>query len=306
MAAPLDGITDSPMRQLIREFSPRELLFGEMRHVALVTNEKSGLCLKYEHGEHPISFQFSANQTTFIEPAVERVINAGFDMINLNIGCPARNVVSSGSGSALMADPERLQVLLKEFMRAINGRVPFTVKIRAGFKKKNAVEIAELCEGEGASMLIIHPRTQPEGFTGLPDANLVAQVKTSVSIPVIFSGNINSFARAEKMRQTCGIDGVMIGRALWGCPWKMKEISDAAQGKTLQISLIESLELARRHLDLNMAYYGPRGFHSFKKQLPVYIKNVHDAAALRQKLVSLNSYESMVTHLQAAAHQSPL
>lgn len=297
MAAPLDGITDSPMRVLLRAYSPTELLFGEMRHVALVTNEKSGICLKYDPIEHPISFQFSANNTQFIASACEKVIAAGFDMINLNIGCPARNVVSSGSGSALMADEDRLKILLREFIRAINGRVPFTVKIRAGFKKKNAVEIARLCEGEGAQMLVIHPRTQPEGFTGIPDTNLVAQVKAAINIPVIYSGNINSFARAEKVRVQANIDGVMIGRALWGCPWKMKEITEASLGRTFTTTTADNIRLALAHLDLNMQYYGPRGFQSFKKQLPVYIKSMDGAAALRSRLLTLQSYEELVGEL---------
>ncbi|MBL4587851.1 tRNA-dihydrouridine synthase, partial [Candidatus Babeliales bacterium] len=108
MAAPLDGVTDSPLRQLIREFSPDILLFGEMRHVACVANAKKNSSLIYENIEHPIAYQVSANRPDFIENAIEKIIDKKFDMFNLNAGCPSKTVTKSGSGSALMADPERL------------------------------------------------------------------------------------------------------------------------------------------------------------------------------------------------------
>ena len=293
MAAPLDGITDSPMRQLIREFSPDELLFGEMRHVSCVVNERTGHCLKYDNVEHPIAFQFSANTEKNIVGAVEKVLEAGFESINLNLGCPAKNVVRSGSGSALMADLTQLTLVLKEFMRAIDGRVPFTVKIRSGFKEKNAVEVAQLAEGLGSAAIMIHPRTQPQGFTGLPDHDIVRQVKDAVKVPVIMSGNINSFKRAQKVYDQTGVDGFMIGRALWGCPWKMREITDAAKGETFTLTLPEIINLARRHLQLSLDHYGPRGFHPFKKHLPVYIKGVDNASDIRNELVNSKTAEYM-------------
>ncbi len=293
MAAPLDGITDSPMRILIREFSPSDLLFGEMRHVSCVVHERTGHSLKYDKVEHPIAFQFSANTEKNIEPAVEKVLEAGFESINLNLGCPAKNVVKSGSGSALMADLTQLSIVLKEFMRAIDGRVPFTVKIRSGFKEKNAVEVALLAEGLGSEAIIIHPRTQPQAFTGLPDHDLVRQVKDAVKVPVIMSGNINSFKRAQKVHDQTGVDGFMIGRALWGCPWKMRVITDAAKGETFTLTLPETINLARRHLQLSLDHYGPNGFQPFKKHLPVYIKGVDNASEIRHKLVHSKSAEYM-------------
>ncbi len=300
MAAPLDGITDSPTRRLIREFSPDVLLYGEMRHVACVTNEKTGIALRYHDAEHPLAFQFSANSTQFIAQACEKVINAGFAMINLNIGCPARNVVNSGSGSALMAKPDTLKEIITEFMRVINGRVPFTVKMRAGFKEKNAVEIAKLCEGLGVEMLIVHPRTAPQEFIGLPDVPLVAAVKQNVKIPVIFSGNVNSFDRAQKMYDQTGIDGVMIGRALWGCPWKIREIEDAALGKKFTVTTLESIHHAITHCAWTQEFYGgPRGFHVFKKQLPIYLKQLPNAGALRKRLLVIPTYAELQQELAA-------
>jgi len=300
MAAPLDGITDAPTRQLIRKFSPTELLFTEMRHVACVFNELRQQSLQFKEMERPLGFQFSANHLKFIEGAVEKVLEKGVDMINLNLGCPAKNVIKSGSGSALMADLPRLKEVLTEFMRCIDGRVSFTVKIRAGYKKeKNAVEVAQLIEGLGIDGLMIHPRLQTEGFTGLPDLDLVREVKEAVKIPVIMSGNINSFKRAQKVYDRTGVDGFMIGRALWGCPWKIREITDAAKGVTFEVSPEETLEYALEHLRLTVEHYGPTAFHAFKKQLPVYIKGVENAGQIRKKLLSSQTAEELEAGIRA-------
>jgi len=293
MAAPLDGITDSPLRQLIREFSPTELLMGEMRHVACVSNEKKGHSVKYKQLEHPLAYQFSANTDRFIDQAVERVIASGFIMINLNCGCPAHQVTKSGSGSALMANIPNFVHLSKKFMKAIDGRVPFTVKMRAGFKEKNAVEFAKAAEDNGAACIMIHPRTQPERFASRLDYELTAKVKAAVKVPVIFSGNINRFAQAERVHEMTGVDGFMIGRALWGAPWKMKEITEAAQGREWTVDLQTTLEYTLKHLNLNMEHFGERGFVCFKKQLPQYIRGIDNASEMRSALLRSQTEDEM-------------
>lgn len=293
MAAPLDGITDSPMRVMIRKFSSSELLFTEMRHVACVVNSKQDHSLRFKQLERPLAFQFSANNIQFIDQAVERVIACGIDMINLNIGCPARNVIKSGSGCALMADLPRLTLLVKQFLAAIDNRIPFTIKMRAGFKEKNALIVAQLLEGLGVPALIIHPRTQPEMFNGLPDVELVAHVKKAVKIPIIFSGNINTFARAQKMYEQTGCDGFMIGRALWGAPWKMHEMAQAAEAQKFSVDSKQALTLAYEHLLFSMEHYGPAGYQCFKKHLPVYIRSIPNAAETRKHLLEAQTFEEI-------------
>ncbi len=297
MAAPLDGITDSPLRQLIRDFSPDELMFTEMRHVACVSNEKEARSLKFTQPEHPLAFQFSANRLDFIDDAVEKVIAKGFVSINLNSGCPAPCVTRSGSGSALMANLPQLKLLLNHFTKAIAGRVPFTLKIRAGYKQKNAVEVAQLAQDNGVESIMIHPRTQPEGFTSRLDYDIVAAVKKTVSIPVIFSGNLNKFELVQKAYDLTGVDGFMIGRALWGAPWKMKEITEAAAGRQFSVDTCTAIKYCIKHLDLNMHHYGPRGFVHFKKQIPQYIRTVVNASEWRAKLLRSQTEEEMRGHL---------
>jgi tRNA-dihydrouridine synthase B len=299
MAAPLDGVTDSPLRQVIREFSKDELLMTEMRHVAHVAHEKEPRTMKYKQAEHPLAFQVSANRIQDIDDAVEKVIANGFKMLNLNCGCPSPTVTKSGSGSALMADLPRLRILLEHFAKACKGRIPFTLKIRAGYKSKNAVEVAKLAQDCGVSCLMIHPRTAPEGFTSRLDFDIVREVKAAITIPVIFSGNVNNFERAKKTYELTGVDGFMVGRALWGAPWKLKEMTEAAAGRQFSISTGEMVNYALQNFHLNIEHYGERtGFNSFKKQVAQYIRNVEGAAEWRKKLLTSQSAAEMQTLLE--------
>ncbi len=293
MTAPMDGLTTSPFRQLIREFSPHELMITEMRHVAQVVHEKDQASLRYNPIEQPLAFQFSANKIDFIEQAIEKVLIRNFIMINLNAGCPAPVVIKSGSGSSLMGNVAHLEQLIKCFIKAINGRVPFTLKIRAGFKEKNALSVAQMAQDNGVDGIIIHPRTQPERFASRLDFDLVASIKKSLTIPVVFSGNINSFQAAHKTYELTGVDGFMIGRALWGAPWKLREITEASQGSTWSVDTLTAITYAIKHLDLNIQHYGPHGFNALKKQLPQYIRSLPHASALRSTLLRSKTEQEM-------------
>jgi tRNA-dihydrouridine synthase B len=293
MAAPLDGITDSTLRRLIRRYSPSNLLFGEMNHVASVSHKKSDVSVIYDKIEHPLAYQVSANRLDFIDRAVDVILKNKFKMIDLNSGCPARCVVKSGSGSALMADIPRLVQILRSMKKAINGRCPLSLKIRAGFKVKNAVDVAMAAQDEGINLLTIHPRTQVNPFTEPLDLEIVAKVKSKISIPLVFSGNINSFARAKKMHEATGVDGFMIGRALWGAPWKIKEISENSVGREFNLDSKEAVKCSLDHLRMNLEHYGPGGLHKLKAQLGQYIRGVENAAKTRGTLLRITDPEIM-------------
>jgi tRNA-dihydrouridine synthase B len=302
IGGPLDGITDSPFRQLVREFSKEELLYTEMRHVACVTHDKGALkALHFQQFERPLSYQVAANRVDFIAPACEKIMRAGVDIIDLNIGCPAKNVVNSGSGSSLMADCARLEVLLKEFRKRLS--IPFTVKIRAGFKHKNALDIAKLAQDCGVDALAIHPRLQTQRFEGRPDYELAAQVKKAVSIPVIISGGVVNWMTARLIYEQTGVDGYLIGRGLWAKPWKLYELQEHAAGRSYAINNAVSLAYAQRHLDLMMDYYGPKGLYNFRKHLPFYLRGLPEAAALRADLVTQPCVETVRERLQKAAER---
>lgn len=288
IGGPLDGITDSPFRRLVREFSQEELLYTEMRHVACVANDKGGMkALAFEQWERPLNYQISANKIEFIKPACDRILQAGVDAIDLNIGCPAKNVINSGSGSALMADLPRLERLLKELRALIP--LPFTVKIRAGFKAQNAVEVAKLIQDCGVDALAIHPRLQTQRFEGRPDYALAAEVKKAVSIPVILSGNVINWATAKLAYEQTGADGFLIGRGIWSKPWKLRELQEHSQGRPFAVDGATIARCAIKHLESMLAYYGDRGLYNFRKHVPFYVKGCATAGAVRHRIVTTTS-----------------
>lgn len=292
IGGPLDGITDSPFRKLVRKFSPEALLYTEMRHVACVAHDKgSARALDFAQYERPLNYQVSANKVDFIQEACEKIMQAGVDCVDLNIGCPARLVVNSGAGSALMADTARLKMILDLFRKSLS--IPFTVKMRAGYKIKNAVEVAQLVQDCGADALSIHPRLQTQFFTGVPDYELVSSVKKSVSIPVILSGGVVNWPIAKQLYEKTGVDGFLIGRGIWSRPWKLFEMNEFAQGRSFVASNQMILSCALEHLDNMLAYYGPRGLPAFRKHLPFYIKGRPEASQLRGALVLSNNAQEV-------------
>lgn len=297
IGGPLDGITDAPFRQLVREYSAEHLLFTEMRHVGSVAADKTGeRTLRFESFERPINYQIAANTVRDIQVAVEKIQVTGVDAIDLNCGCPAKNVISSGSGSSLMGDLPRLKEIVTILRSHV--RVPLTVKIRAGFKTQNAVEVAQLLQDCGVDAITIHPRLQTQQFNGRPDYQLAGAVKKAVSIPVIISGGVVNFATAKMVYEIAGVDGYLIGRGIWSKPWKLAELQAHAQGQPYAISAFQVLSAATRHFELMLQYYGVQGLYCFRKHLPFYLKGLPGAATLRADLVTSVDQEYIKRKLQ--------
>lgn len=292
IGGPLDGITDSPFRKLVREFSKEELLYTEMRHVGTIAHDKGqAKALLFDQSERPLNYQCAANKIDFIELSCQKILQAGVDIVDLNVGCPASNVIGSGSGSALMADLPRLKLILQEFRKHLP--IPFTVKIRAGFKCKNAIEVAQLIQDCGADALAIHPRLQSQKFEGRPDYQLAAQVKSTVSIPVIISGGVINWATARMVYEQTGVDGFLIGRGIWGKPWKLQELQAHSTNQEFIITTRQVLAYAIKHFENMLAYYGLHGLYAFRKHIPFYIRGLPEASLVRQKLVVSTSIEQV-------------
>lgn len=288
VGAPLDSITDSPFRQLVRQYSSQELLYTEMRHVGSVAADKTGIrTVRFEQWERPLNYQVGANTLNHIDQAIERILAVGVDMVDLNVGCPARNVIGSGSGSALMADIPRLTLILKRLRSQLS--IPLTIKIRAGFKECNAVTVALVAQDCGVDALAIHPRLQTQKFEGRPDYTVARDVKNALQIPVLLSGNVVNWTTARLAYEQTGVDGFMIGRGLWGRPWKLKELKEHSQGRPFAISRKEILACALDHFNRMMMYYGPKALFAFRKHVPFYIAGMQGASDIRSRLVTLDS-----------------
>jgi len=300
IGGPLDNVTDSPFRQLVREFSKDNLLYTEMRHVGCVSHDTAEQrALNFKQTERPLNFQISANSVSYIPEACEKIIKKGVDCIDLNVGCPARSVVKNGSGSALMANPENLKQIITTIKK--NVSIPVTVKIRAGYKQKNALEIAHLIQDCGADALAIHPRLQTQKFTGRPDYALVAEIKKQLSIPILLSGGIVNWKTAQMAYNKTGVDGYLIGRGLWSKPWKLFELEQHAAGKEFKVDLKTVMQYALKHLDLMLEAYGLHGLFAFRRHLAVYLRGFQNASAIRQKLMRVESIDEVKNELLACS-----
>ena len=286
----------------MRQFSPEELLYTEMRHVGSIAADKDGSrTVRFEQWERPLNYQIAANSIDYIDAAIERIIAAGVDIVDLNVGCPARNVIGSGSGSALMADIPRLTLILKRMRAQLS--IPMTIKIRAGFKECNAVTIAQLAQDCGVDALAIHPRLQTQKFEGRPDYSIAADVKKALQIPVFLSGNVVNWPTARMAYEATGVDGFLIGRGIWGRPWKLKEMHEHSLGRPFVISRKEMLGCALDHLQRMIVYYGPKGLFAFRKHVPFYIAGMQGASDIRTRLVTLEcavEVEQLLRELHAA------
>ncbi len=302
LSAPMDGITDSPFRQMIRTYSSNNLLFTQMQHIFAILNGKpTQNDLAFQKIEQPLAFQIFANSTEKLDLAVAKILNKGIKHINLNAGCPSRKIVGSGCGSALMSTPTALEKILRSlYSLTKNKNITLTLKQRAGFKTVNGLEIAKIAENCGVDGIIIHPRLQTGKFSDPLNLKLVKKIKEKIKIPVIFSGNITNFQEALEVYKQTNVDGFMIGRALWGAPWKLKEIEEASQGNIFQITPKEKIKAALKHLNLSINYYGEEtGLILFKKHLAKYLKQLPHATDYREKLLTEKNLNDMKEKLES-------
>lgn len=284
--APMAGITDLPYRLIMKRFGAA-LVFTEMVSAnGLFFNGPGTIdLLRSTPEERPLGIQLFGDDPGHLAAAARQVEPLA-DLIDLNCGCPVRKVVGSGAGSALLRDPDKVARIVAEVRRATT--LPLTIKLRSGWDsdQRNYLEIARLAEAEGIDAITLHPRTRAQMFGGRANWQEIAALKERANVPVIASGDIFTADDALGVLEQTGCDAVMIARGGYGNPWLVRDILARLQGRTEPPpGAAERLAMAREHLDLFLATYGPaRTLGHMRKHLCWYTHGLEHAAAFRQKI----------------------
>lgn len=230
--APMSGITNLPFRRIVKRLGAGLVTTEMISAMGLVRGQKRTFgYLKSHPEEKPLSVQLFGSDPCVMAEAARGVVAAGADAVDINMGCPARKVVKTGSGGALLRSPSRVREIISA-VRAVCP-VPLSVKIRSGWSpdERVACDIARIVEACGADAITVHPRFVTQRFSGSAEWETIAEVKSQVHIPVIGNGDVRTPSDVFLMRQKTGCDGVMIGRAAIGNPWIFKQVLDLEMGR---------------------------------------------------------------------------
>lgn len=293
--APMAGITDLPLRKLIRKFSKNCLLTTEMiSSEMLMQNRKDGdRILEREEQEFPLTYQLSGHKPKMMADAAKKIEKYA-DIIDINMGCPVKKVVGGGDGSALMRTPELASDIVKAVKDAVN--IPVTVKFRLGYtaSEQNFMEYAKLMEESGADAMTIHCRTRAQMYAGKADWKAISKVKDEIKVPVFANGDVVDIDSAIQCLEESKADGIAIGRGILGNPDLIFRIENYLEtGEELQeLNIIEKIKLLKEHIESEVKFRREDVAMQFvRKFYPYYLKGFQGASAYRNMLVQETSLE---------------
>ncbi len=276
--APMAGVTDRPFRRLCRRlgagYAVAEMAASNPR---LWASEKTMRRLNHDGERAPVAVQLAGAEPQMLADAARFNVDRGAQIIDINMGCPARKVCSVAAGSALLKDEALVARILEAVVAAVN--VPVTLKFRTGWapEYRNAIAVARLAQDAGVRMLTLHGRTRACGFGGAAEYETIAAVKQAVTIPVVANGDIDSPAKARDVLAATGADAVMIGRAAQGRPWIFREIEHfLSTGEHLPPPTVTEIRpLLQEHLDEHYGFYGAAlGVRTARKHIIWYTRRL--------------------------------
>src|SRR4051812_26934291 len=286
--APMAGITDRPFRRLARRYGAA-LAVSEMVSARPELRGSRKTLLRIDHAGEPgpVAVQIAGADPQMLAEAARFNVERGAQIIDINMGCPAKKVCNVAAGSALLGDENLVARIVETVARAVD--VPVTVKIRTGIspEARNAVRIARLVEAAGAQMLAIHGRTRACMFEGEAEYATIAEVKTRVAIPVIANGDVATPEQAKRVLEQTGADGIMIGRAAQGRPWLFREITHSlATGERLAPPTPrEMAAVLVEHLDGLYDLYGDeQGTRVARKHIGWTVRELPGGESLRSRV----------------------
>jgi tRNA-dihydrouridine synthase B len=319
LAAPMAGVTDLPFRRLCRRFGAA-LAAGEMMSSdpRLWDSRKSRLRRVHDDEPEPRTVQIAGSEPQQMAEAALRNVAAGAQIIDLNMGCPAKKVCNRAAGSALLRDEPLVEAILRAVVDALPDEVPVTLKMRTGWSPahRNGVAIARIAEDAGIAALAVHGRTRECRFAGVVEYDTIAAIKAAVRIPVFANGDIDGPASARHVLEHTGADGVMIGRAALGRPWIFRVIDaalrDGAQIRepspsraAMALSDDELRDTMLAHLRELYAFYGDEaGVRIARKHVDWYCRERAGSAAFRQAVMATDSAERQFALVEEHLYQA--
>ncbi len=302
-AAPMAGVTDRPFRKLCKRlgagYAVSEMVTSRKD---LWNSLKTSRRADHTGEVAPISVQIAGTDAQMMADAARYNIDRGAQIIDINMGCPAKKVCNKWAGSALMQDERLALEIVAAVVSACSPQnVPVTLKMRTGWSvdNKNAVSIARAAESAGVQMLTVHGRTREQGYKGFAEYETIAAVKAAVRVPVVANGDITTPQKAKEVLAVTGADAVMIGRAAQGRPWIFREIVHfLANGTDLAApSTDEIRNLLVAHLLEHYELYGSEtGLYTARKHIGWYVQGMTGGEAFRQQM---NQLETCKQQLQA-------
>ncbi|WP_395626315.1 tRNA dihydrouridine synthase DusB [Daejeonella sp.] len=303
LLAPMEDVSDPPFRFVCKQNG------ADMMYTEFISSEglirdaaKSRAKLDIFEYERPIGIQIFGSEIESMREATRIATLAKPDLIDINYGCPVKNVACRGAGASLLQDIDRMVLMTKAVVEATH--LPVTVKTRLGWddNTKNIREVAERLQDVGIQALTIHGRTRAQMYKGEADWTLIREIKRNprIKIPIFGNGDVNSIQKAAEWRMEYEIDGIMIGRAAIGYPWIFREIKHFFKtGEYLaEPTLTERIDVCKTHLDKSIAWKGNKtGIFEMRRHYANYFKGIPDFKEYRMKLVSLENIDDIYSVL---------
>jgi tRNA-dihydrouridine synthase B len=306
--APMAGVTDRPFRQLCKRLGAGYAVSEMVASNAQLWNSAKTMRRADHTGEvEPIAVQIAGADPQMLAEAARYNVDNGAQIIDINMGCPAKKVCNLAAGSALLQNEPLVTSILEAVVRAVGvgpDAVPVTLKIRTGWDRdhKNALRIAAIAEASGIAMLTVHGRTRADLYNGDAEYDTIAAVKAAVAIPVVANGDIDTPEKARAVLAATGADALMIGRAAQGRPWLFREIEHFLRtGTHLSAPRVDEIQqIMNHHLQDHYAFYGEfTGVRTARKHIGWYTRGLAGAQAFRHRMNTLDTTEAQLAAVNA-------
>lgn len=293
---PMAGVTDLPFRLLCKEMGA-DLVYTEMISAKgiLFNNKNTEELMVIAEEERPAALQLFGSDPDIMRDMAKRIEHRSFDILDINMGCPVPKVVNNCEGSALMKNPALIgrivHCVAKDYSK------PVTVKIRKGYDRENAVEVARIAEDNGAAAIAVHARTRDQYYRGKADWEVIRKVREAVTIPVIGSGDIMTPEDAKQMLADTGCDAVMVARGARGNPWIFGRIKSLLENRTLppRPDFTEVCAMIIRHMDMVIDLKGEyTAIRELRKHIAWYTTGFKGASALRNRVNRIESRSGII------------